>query len=157
MWQILYPAIVDAQTLQTCETLLKWIKVISTGSTLGKNATGLPTTALDLQVPLMDQALINHRAVILKQFLPVLSQPLKTLEHALSQMAAAVLQNTNDNQLACDKKLTREQTPKLHSEKYTVTLNILLENLEIANEQKLPKLWHNWSKCTKRQEFQVLT
>jgi len=47
--------------------------------------------------------------------------------------------------------------PKLPSEKYTVTLNILLEYLEIADEQQLPKLWHNWSNCTKKQEFQVLT
>jgi hypothetical protein len=47
--------------------------------------------------------------------------------------------------------------PKLPSDKYTVTLNILLEYLEIADEQQLPKLWHNWSNCTEKQEFQVLT
>jgi hypothetical protein len=105
----------------------------------------------------MDQALINHRAQILKQLLPALSQTVETLEHALSQMAAAVLQNTNNNRLARDEKLAREQTPKLPSDKYTFTLNILLEYLEIADEQQLPKLWHNWSNCTKKQEFQVLT
>jgi hypothetical protein len=47
--------------------------------------------------------------------------------------------------------------PKLPSDKYTVTLNILLEYLEIADEQQLPKLWHNWSNCNEKQEFQVLT
>jgi len=45
---------------------------------------------------------------------------------------------------------------KLPSEKFTVTLPILLEYLQVADERNLPSLWHQWANCKKRQEFQVL-
>jgi hypothetical protein len=54
------------------------------------------------------------------------------------------------------KKTARAAEPKLPSEKYTVTLSILQEFLEMTDERALLTLWHQWSKCTKRQEFNVL-
>ena len=76
---------------------------------------------------------------------------------ALTQMAAAVLHNTNENRIARDEKLARAEAPKLPSDKYTGTISILLEYLQIPDERNLPQLWHRWENCPKRQEFQVLS
>jgi hypothetical protein len=67
VWEILYPAIVNAGDLQVCSTLLKWLQVSSTWSTQCK-----PRTTPTLEVPLADSDLITHRTSLLKQALPAL-------------------------------------------------------------------------------------
>jgi hypothetical protein len=46
---------------------------------------------------------------------------------------------------------------QLPSNKYSATLPILLDYLEIADEVDLPTLWHRWANCMKKQDFTVLT
>jgi hypothetical protein len=118
---------------------------------------GPSPAVIALQAPLADQALINHRQRIQKQVLPGLYQPAESLELAITQMAAAVTMNTNDSRLAREEKAARNLAPKLPSEKFTVTLPILMDYLETANEENLPLLWHRWANCSKKQEFTVLT
>jgi hypothetical protein len=117
-----------------------------------------PTAAtIDLVVPLADGNLINHRTRLLKQVLPGLYTPPESLERAITQMAVAVTQSTNDTRLAREEKAARAAEPKLPSEKFSVTITILQEFLQIADERELPPLWHQWANYTKRQEFVVLT
>jgi hypothetical protein len=117
-----------------------------------------PTTAVfNLQAPLADQDLIAHRQRLQRQVLPGLYQPDETLELALTQMAAAVTQNTNESRIAREEKAARATDPKLPSDKFTITLNILLEYLGIADENNLPPLWHRWANDTKKQEFAILS
>jgi hypothetical protein len=129
------------------------------GTTIPRNVNAIgPTTAIiTLQVPIADQDLINHLQMLQKQVLPGLFQPAENLEVAITQMAVAVTQNTNDNRQAREEKLARSTEPKLPSNKFTVTLNILLEYLETADENNLPCLWHIWANRKKRQKFGVLT
>jgi hypothetical protein len=156
VWGLLYPALVEADDLQNCRTLLNWLRVASTDNP-GQNPAAPSTVVLDLTIPLVDDMLITHRTNLLKQVLPALYKPQESLEMALTQMAAAVLQNTNDTRIARDEKLARAEASKLPSDKYTGTINILLEYLQIPDERNLPQLWHRWANCPKRQEFQVLS
>jgi hypothetical protein len=158
-WQIIYPALVTNQDLITCAPLLNWLRVISMGTAVAGNANNIGPTAttIELQAPLADQALINHRQKLQKQVLPTLYQPAESLELAITQMAAAVTMNTNDGRLAREEKAARATAPKLPSDKFTVTLPILLDYLEIENEERLPALWHRWANCSKKQDLTVLT
>jgi hypothetical protein len=157
VWQHLYPALVNENDAEVCAPLVKWLQAISVGTELPNNVTGPTAIATALTVPLADEALINHRMKILHQALPALNQPSEALEMAITQMAAAVTQNTNENRLAHDEKAARKNTPKLPSDKYEHTLPILLDFLQIQDEVNLPQLWHKWANCTKRQEFQILS
>jgi hypothetical protein len=158
-WEIIYPALVHNQDLVTCAPILNWLRVISTGTRVARNANeiGATSATLELQAPLTDQALLNHRQQLQKVVLPALYQPAESLELAITQMAAAVMMNTNDSRLAREEKMARALLQKLPSDKYTATLPILLDYLEIADEADLPDLWHRWANCTKRQDFMVLT
>jgi hypothetical protein len=71
-------------------------------------------------------------------------------------MAAAVTQNTNDQRLAREEKAAKQEEPKLPSDRFNVTLHILQEYLQIADEMNLPPLWQRLANCTKRQDFNVL-
>jgi hypothetical protein len=51
---------------------------------------------------------------------------------------------------------TQELEPKLPSDRFKVTLPVLLEYLQVQDEANLPPIWHRWSNCTKKQEVQVL-
>jgi hypothetical protein len=65
----------------------------------------LPATAvIDITQPLADKYLITHRTSILKQVLPGIFLPQESLERAITQMAAAVTQNTVDNSQAREEK-----------------------------------------------------
>jgi hypothetical protein len=57
---------------------------------------GPPMCALTLTAPIADQDLLNHWLTVLKQLLPALSMHNESLELAITQMAAAITQNTND-------------------------------------------------------------
>jgi hypothetical protein len=70
----------------------------------------------------------------LNQALPALFQPSATLEHAITQMAVAVTQQTNETRTAREQKAANAEAPKLPSEKFTITLNILQEYLEVPDE-----------------------
>jgi hypothetical protein len=160
-WEILYPAIVNANDLINCAVLLKWLRAITTGTIVpnGNNGNNLgPTSAImNLTVPLIDEDLVQHRLRLQKAALPGLYQPSPTFERAITQMAVAVTQNTNDSRLVREEKAARAIEPKLPSERFSVTINILQEFLQVADEALLPPLWHSWANCTKRQEFLVLT
>ncbi len=100
-WQLLYQAIVDRDDLQNCATLVKWLRALSTAMLLPNNAgVGATPLLIELAVPLADEDLVKHRLQILNQALPELHKPPESLELAITQMAAAVTQNTNDNRLA---------------------------------------------------------
>jgi len=71
-------------------------------------------------------------------------------------MATAIITQTNENKLVRAQKEAEDLEPKLPSKRFTVTLPVLLEYLQIADEANLPDIWHKWANCTKRQEFQVL-
>jgi hypothetical protein len=157
-WELLLPALVTHNDLAACASLIKWLRVVSMGTVVQNNANDIgPSTAtIDLQSPLADEQLINHRQRILKQVLPALYQPAQTLELAITQMAAAVTQNTNDSRMAREEKQARLNEPKLPSDRFNRTLNILLNYLDTPEEANLPPLWHQWSNCTKKQEFLIL-
>jgi hypothetical protein len=159
MWDILYPAILANQDEIPCGALLKWMRAVTMGTPVQGNIVefGPTTAALNLSVPLADQDLLAHRQRLQRQALTGLHQPAETLELALTQMAAAVTHNTNENRLAREEKAARAAEPKLPSDKFTITLNILQEYLEIPNENDLPPLWHRWANGTKKQEFTILS
>jgi hypothetical protein len=127
-WEILYTAIADANDLINCQTLINWLRA-ATMSTLaplpgnGQN-TGPSSLVMELTSPVADAKLMQHRIQLLKQTLPALFQPNETLEHAITQMAVAVTQQTNDSRLAREHKAAEADTPKLPSEKFTITLPI---------------------------------
>jgi hypothetical protein len=144
-WEILYPAVVDANDLNNCQTLLNWLRAATTGTTIPGNPNNLgPSTVVtDLISPLADASLLLHRSKLLHQALPALFQPSASLEHAITQMAVAVTQQTNDSRVAREQKLAEAEAQKLPSDKFTITLNILQEYLEIADERNLPPFGTN--------------
>jgi hypothetical protein len=71
-------------------------------------------------------------------------------------MATALIHQTNDNRQVRELKAAADLEPKLPSEKFNVTLPVLLEYLQIADERDLPSLWHKWANGKKREEFQIL-
>ncbi len=158
-WIYINPALVNNQDLFTCAPILTWLRVISTGTRVARNANEIgPTSAvIELQAPLADQALINYWQQLQILVLPVLYQPAESLELAITQMAAAVTMNTNDSRLAHEEKMAQALVLQLPSNKYSATLPILLDYLEIADEVDLPTLWHRWANCMKKQDFTVLT
>jgi hypothetical protein len=151
VWEILYPAIVNDGNLASCATLVKWLQVASTRTQAGPS---IP--AQELEAPLADGCLVSHRMGLLQQALPALFQPAESLELALTQKAEARTQNTNDNRFARDQWAAQMAEPKLPSDCFTITLPILQEYLEVADERNLPQLWHQWANCTKKQEFNIL-
>jgi len=157
VWERLQPALEQRQELQTCAPLLKWLQVASTGRALADPlAMGDPVIAHALYAPPADEVLLTHRAQVLHSMLPGLLATPTNLETALSQMAAALITQTNDTRISRERKLAAEMEPKLPSSKFTVTLPVLLDYLQLADERHLPDIWHKWANCSKRQEFQVL-
>jgi len=101
-----------------------------------------------LKLPLADKNLISHRQRILQQVILALNQPLQSLELAITQMVAAVMQSTNDTHLAREEKHARTNEPKLPSDIFNRTLHILLNYLELPDKALL---WHQWSYRKKKQ------
>jgi hypothetical protein len=145
-WELLYPAIAEANDLINCQTLLNWLQAATTGTRIGNGQDFGPSRlVVDLIAPLADATLLQHRSKLLNQVLPGLFQPSTSVEHAITQMAVAVTQQTNDTRQAREQKLADAAAPKLPSDKFTLTLGILQEYLEIPDEQNLPPLWHQWA------------
>jgi hypothetical protein len=113
--------------------------------------------SVTLQAPLADEQLITHRLRILKTVLPGLYQPPQALEQAITQMAVAVTHNTNETRIAREEKAARQAEPELPSDRFTVTLAILQNYLQIGDEVNLPPLWHKLANCTKKQDFNDLS
>jgi hypothetical protein len=157
VWRILYPAIETRNETETCTPLLQWLQVAST-STVGTTPAllGDPSNAITLTTPATDEVLMTHCHSILNRALPGLSAPPQTLETALSQMASALVAQTNDSRQARELKLATEQDPKLPSDRFTITLPVLMDYLLIDDERNLPDVWHQWANSKKRQELQVL-
>jgi hypothetical protein len=157
LWDILYPAIAQQQELEICKALVKWLQVVSTGTALGNlQHMGDPLAAVTIIAPPADETLLEHRQSMLYQALPGLTAPPQSLETALAHMASALINQTNDNRQAREQKIAAEQEPKLPSSRFTVTLPVLMEYLQIGNEADLPDLWHKFANCTKKQDSQVL-
>lgn len=157
VWEVLYPAIALRQELVICQPLLRWLQAASMGTTvLNLQVLGDPAVALPLCAPPADDVLLGHRLSILHLQLPGLTAPPQSIETALSQMATALITQTNDNKLVRDQKAAEELEPKLPSRRFTVTLPVLLELLQTPDERNLPDIWHKWANCTKKQDFQVL-
>jgi len=98
------------------------------------NVVGPSTLNVTLSAPIADGVLINHRLNLLRKVLPALFRPSNPFEAAITQMAVAVTENTNDNRVAREQKAAAATAPKLPSDKFGVTLPMLLEYLNIADE-----------------------
>jgi hypothetical protein len=157
VWERLHPAILHRQEEVVCQPLLNWLRAASMGTALvNPQAMGDPSLALPLVAPPADEALLTYRLQILHTLLPGLTAPPQSLETALSHMATALLTQTNDSRLIRDQKAAEDLEPKLPSKRFSVTLPVLLEYLQIADERQLPDVWHKWANCSKKQDFQVL-
>jgi hypothetical protein len=160
VWEILYPALLQNQDLPDCTALLNWLQASSSNvqhtNPQGQVILGPPVTAINIISPPADRDLIVHRSNLLNQALPGLKEPSPGLEAALSQMAVALMAQTNDARVARDQREAQALEPKLPSDKFTVTLPVLMEYTEVRDERELPLLWHQWANCTKKQEFNVL-
>jgi hypothetical protein len=158
VWTRLYPALMQRQEVEICTPLLHWLQAASIGTTpAAPNQIMMPPHfAMNICAPAADELLLNHHLSVLNQFLPDLKAPVPGLESALSQMATALIAQTNDGRVAREQRRADEEAPKLPSEKFGVLLPILLEYLLIPDEQDLPELWHKWANSNKRQEFHVL-
>jgi hypothetical protein len=62
IWEILYPALVTEDDLQNCAPLLKWLRVISLGTLVPRQANRIRTTSavLTVSVPIANEDLIQH-------------------------------------------------------------------------------------------------
>jgi hypothetical protein len=156
LWETLYPAMVDADDLEACSPLIKWMRVVST-SMIQNNLPGPTSATVELQVPLADEDLIIHRQRLQRLVLPSLYRPQESFERAITQMAVAVTQSTNETRAAREEKAARQAEPKLPSDRFTVTLHILQSYLQIEDERHLPLLWHRLANSTKKQDFHVLS
>jgi hypothetical protein len=157
LWDVLYPALLQRNDVISCAPLLQWMRATSSGTTLADPVQiGPPATAIPLQIPPADETLLLHCHEVLHKALPSLAAPPASLETALSQMATALIVQTNDSRIARDQKIAQDAAPKLPSDRFTVTLPVLMEYLQVGDEADLPPIWHNWSNCAKRLEAQVL-
>lgn len=109
-----------------------------------------------MYAPPADAALHTHHQSILHNALPQLTAPPVSLGNALAQMATALVVQTNDSRAACKQKAAQDNDPKLPSARFTVTLPVLVEYLQVDNELNLPQNWQCWANCSKCQEVQVL-
>jgi len=155
IWERLYPALQQRQELIACAPLIRWLQAASTGVQPQPLRLGPPTLSVNIVAPPADEHLLGQRNRVLHTLLPNLSAPPQTLENALSNMAAALIAQTNDTRQARDQKLAQQLEPKLPSARFTVTLPVLLEYLQQPVEDDLPEIWHQWANCTKKQEVQV--
>ncbi len=157
VWDILIPALTQRQEMEVCAPLINWLKAASTGTAVPDPLrVGPPSITAEFTSPPADEYLLLQRNKILHSALPQLAAPSQSLETALAQMAAAIVAQTNDGRQAREIKAAVDAAPKLPSDRFKVTLPILLDLLQIASEDDLPPIWHLWANCTKKQEVQVL-
>jgi hypothetical protein len=157
VWNLLPPAILQRQEMEICAPLLHWLQAASTGTPLQNPLQmGAPAIATTMHAPPADETLLTHCHDILHQVIPHLAAPSPTIESALSQVAAALIVQTNDSRQAREQKAAQDSELKLPSDRFKVTLPVLLEYLQMQDENNLSPIWHRWSNCTKKQELQVL-
>jgi hypothetical protein len=137
VWERLYPALIWHQELEVCQPLITWLQAASMGTLLvNPQAMGDLAIALPLCAPPTDKVLLSQQLQQLHQILPGLPALPQMLEVALSQMAAALINQTNDQHLVLKQKAAEDLEPKLPSKYFSVTLPILLEYLQIADERQ---------------------
>jgi hypothetical protein len=182
VWEVLYPQLVADDLVVTCKPLVDWLRLASTATAVvdeqGQNRMGPSANYTRLITPMADQDLLAYSAERLRQYLPDRTQetqlaprPAQELapaqpatqvgagvENVLTQVAQALILQTNAAQAAQEAKLIAETTPKLpsQSEKFKHTLHILLALLKLEDERLLPGLWQQWANCPKKQEFVIL-
>jgi hypothetical protein len=80
------------------------------------------------------------------------------IEGALTTMATAIIRQTDEACTARENKELEQETPKLPSavDKFKHALHILLWLINVAHEEDLPLLWHEWANCGKKQELSIL-
>jgi hypothetical protein len=157
VWDILIPALTQRQELDVCQPIINWLRIASVGTAvLIPQNVGPSVITADFRAPAADEKLLLQRNKILHSLLPQLTAPAPSLETALSQMAAAIITQTNDGRQAREQKAALDAAPKLPSDRFNVTLPVLQDLLQIPNEDDLPPLWHRWANCTKKQDVQVL-
>jgi hypothetical protein len=157
VWNLLPPAILQRQEMEVCAPLLRWLQATSTGTPLQNPLQmGAPAIVITMHAPPADETLLTHHHNILHQVLPHLAAPSPTIESALSQVAAALIVQTNNSRQAREQNAAQDNEPKQPSDRFKVTLPVLLEYLQVQDENNLPPIWHRWSNCTKKQELQVL-
>jgi len=157
MWEILHPALVQRQELEQCAPLVHWMQAACVGTALNNPLEmGAPSISIVLNAPPADEALLTQRHSILHQALPGLAAPPQALETALSQMATALIYQTNEGRQVREQKAAEALEPKLPSSRFEVTLPVLMEYLQVTDERQLPNIWHQWANCAKKQDLQVL-
>jgi hypothetical protein len=94
----------------------------------------------------------------MKLLLPGLFQLSDGLENAISTMATAIVQQTDESRTARETKQIEDKTPKLPStvDKFKHTIHILLRLLNLDDEVEHPVLWHEWANCGKKQELAII-
>jgi hypothetical protein len=138
LWDVLYPALLQRNDVISCAPLLQWMRATSSGTTLADPVQiGPLATAIPLQIPPADEALLLHCHEVLNTALPHLAAPPASLETALSQIATALIVQTNDSRIARDQKIARDAAPKLPSDRFPVTLPVLMEYLQVGDEADL--------------------
>jgi hypothetical protein len=83
VWEILYPAIVNANNLEPYNALLKWLRAVSM-SVINNNLPGPTGAVVELQAPLADENLIRHCQRPQRVVLPGLYRPQESLERAIA-------------------------------------------------------------------------
>ncbi len=160
VWNLLIPAIVEANQEEACRPLIDWLRAASTarGVDPDSHAPLPPPFSLNFSGPPADEDLITHRARILKLLLPGLSTLSGGIENALTTMATAIVQQTDEARTARENKKLEDETPKLPSnvDKFKHTLHILMKLLNLDDEEALPVLWHEWANCGRKQELHIL-
>ncbi len=140
-WEILHSAMVQQQELEICVLLLRWLQAASVGTALvNPLEMGAPSISIQVHAPSADEQLLTQRHSILHQALPGLAPPPQGLETALSQMANALIAQTNDNRQAREQRAAEAVEPKLPSSRFEVTLSVLMEYLQVQDEQNLPHI-----------------
>jgi hypothetical protein len=106
VWTRLYPALVQRQEVEICLPLLQWLQAASMGTAhdAPDQHVAPPHFALNICTPAAHELLLNHHLSVLNQFLPDLKAPIPGLESALSQMATALIAQTNDGRLAREQR-----------------------------------------------------
>jgi hypothetical protein len=160
VWNLLVPLMVDANHEEDCRPVIDWLRAAYTsrGNDPETNAPLPPPFSLNFLGPPTDEDLINHRARFIKLLLPGLLQLSGGIENALTTMATAIVQQTDEARTSRENKRLEEETPKLPStvDKFKHTLHILLRLLNMEDKEALPVLWHEWANCGKKQELHIL-
>jgi hypothetical protein len=154
------PVLRDDNLQDDCLPLIDWLRAASTASGRDPETQRLspPLFNLNFNNPPADEDLLHHRGRITKLLLPGLSKLSDGIKNALTTMATAIVQQTDEVRTAREIKQLQDDIPKPPSavDKFKHTLHILMRLLMVDDEDNLPILWHEWANCGKKQEMAIL-